>query len=1406
MSKELLLSAKIGQLHALVSGAKHTIVLDSGAGGGSFTSDRSHFTGTITACNAKVSGLDPDGKMVAIGVGEGKVSIRGVFVPLRKLYYVPGMRCTLVSLSCLAEDGWTSTIAVTNGVNAVTLKRDGMNCVVPMSDGLYQCPAETDNNPQTMWEENFELEPLTGVLCGFVAGVSGEPAGPFLELGKEKCELEPMTDVLCGLIPAGGGEPSELCGWLVQKQSNVRSDTRSGNTYTGGMDATELLHRRLGHVSWGNAKLARRLRKEYGATVGKGHNMRACEACMRAKMMRQISKNQPTRRATRALERIHFDLSPSIPTRGVGDYAGFLLLVDEYTGRKFVCLIRSKSEVAGLLQDFKIWAETHFREAWGEIILLAGMRSDNESVNVCSTVRKWARHHGIAHEKSVAYEQWQNGIAERNIRTVWEGAEAMRKDAGAPDSFWPYSVLAFVHVSNRLALGDGERSPYEKWWDVDIPMGQRLGHLRIWGSKCYAHVPKELRKKLGDKARVCVLLGYAVDKKAYRLMELSTGATFDAISVAFDETRLPLQEASNIPQENARPGTGLQKFSLPSANPQPLAQDVAAVHPPTHLEQRHDLSNLAELSPGSEPFDLPPTELDDHEYKAEEPGLPDLEHSFVDGSASPELYEVNYINGYQLHNTEDEEGATNPYVTQMYRCHWVNGQVTWVPRSCLDMSRDALRHYEGQKNSKRHIKELRGKFKGKVLGYDYSPNQPVPAAAAAGAPKELGDQPSPIDEPALDEDVELLDVELLEPVGKRSKAKNANNMDVKPENILPAGSRRSLQALRATLAEVQVQQPEEFGCDLNGAVYVPRVDPLALQKFELAAKLDGPTMSNETLLQVEERIRLLALVASDADRAAGAKPVPRSFREAMKSVHAAAWMQAMEREMGSMEEFGVWKLVQLPPGKNVMSCKWVYDIKRDVKGEVLKLKARLTARGFTQKEGRDFDATWAPTCRMRVFRMMMAEASSDPSIQTAQWDLSTAFLHARMKSPEGVYMQQAPGFVLSEGGEAKLVCHLLKAIYGCKQSSRLFHELIRESLKEMGAVQAKADECLFTFRDGNSWLKVLVHVDDFACTFNDRSLYNRIFKEMQSRFKITDYGGGPITRFVGICVEKTSAGYYRLHQKQYIEQVLDRLGITDIKHALSPERAGTEARLTPYEGELSGAERDFMEAVPYKEAVGALFYLARSTRFDIAHACGQVARFMDRPCARHWRAVLRIYGYLARTKDVALVMKSRGMQCELGDQFLEGLADADWAGCGETRKSHTGWIVRVGGSLVSWYSKRQGSISQSTAEAEYVAAAAVANEVIWWRRLCADMAYDFGGPVTVWCDNRAATNLADHEGRFDAVKHIQLRYHVLRDYQKRGLVKVCWRTSAKMWADVLTKNCQPKHFRSIVTKLLGEQV
>ena len=87
------------------------------------------------------------------------------------------------------------------------------------------------------------------------------------------------------------------------------------------------------------------------------------------------------------------------------------------------------------------------------------------------------------------------------------------------------------------------------------------------------------------------------------------------------------------------------------------------------------------------------------------------------------------------------------------------------------------------------------------------------------------------------------------------------------------------------------------------------------------------------------------------------------------------------------------------------------------------------------------------------------------------------------------------------------------------RSDRLFHKEVRDHLLGLGAVQSRADERLFIIREGASWLKILVHVDDFAVTYNDRALYDRIFAVMKGRFRITDYGGGEISRFVGICVD-----------------------------------------------------------------------------------------------------------------------------------------------------------------------------------------------------------------------------------------------------------------------------------------------
>lgn len=1280
--------------------------LDSGA--------NAHLVGSTHPFAGMVRQIAPAIHVAGIGkarlraVAEGLAVVTvpgGVKLQLDGAYYVPGLQRTLVSISRLVEDGWSCLMAMRNGVNCATVWKGQERFEVPVSaNGMYEY-IELDANAQgeetgcvALWEQ--ELRHDDDAPAGYVATVTG------------------------GL---------------------------KSNTYFGDISLEDLIHRRCGHVSWGNRHWAGRLRAVFGSQAGKGHVLAACESCMKAKMTAIVSRKTPTRPATRPLGRIHFDLSGRIPVEGVGGEVAFLLIVDEFTGMIIARMIRSKAEVAGILADFKVLAETHFRERVGEAFILAGMRSDRESVNLTGEVKEWCKANGIHHELSAAYSQWQNGIVERGMRTVWEGAEAMRKDAGAPIELWPYALQAFVFTYNMLSLGESEQSPYEKWWSIQVPLERRMRRLRIWGSKAYAFIPKALRKKGDDKAKVCVHLGYSNKTNGYVLMELTTGKVFEATSVAFDETRKPFVD------QNVGGGDGDLGVQM----------NVWSASPASDADEKMEAVDADELgATGEMPFSQRPLALP---------------------SSPPALEPRGQFE--ELLDDEPSDHVSSPHALEQ------RSQAEGTPGDVLtdQPQPPALKPYS-------QFEEL----------LDDMPSDQVPSP-----PNFLPDlEPffPPVDAESSEDDhsdMDDVDDDAEERKGvinkdvrdmQASLRKRIDDMDRHTRRIL-----RTERPLRADLAGIPAQAMEEnLGVGVNGEVFVPIVDEHALDRYNLERQLDGPAMCQEDLDKLAERIKLLAMVARVPPKALEVQP-PASYLEAARDVSAVAWKEAMDAEMANMKSFGVWKLVPPPPGANVMKCKWVYAIKRDAQGELDKLKARLTCKGFTQREGVDFGATWAPTCRMRVFRMMMAEASSDTGIQTAQWDCTSAFLHADVDYD--MYMEQPEGYEeFDEGGEVRLVCKLLKAIYGCKQSSRLFHQVVRGALLSFGATQASADECLFIFKKGKSWLKVLVHVDDFACTFNDRRLYDDIFAQMQGRFKITDYGGGPITRFIGVCVERTDEGHYRLHQKQYIDQILSRLRLSGVRHAASPERGGTASKLRPQVGPLSVAEAEFMKRIPYREAVGALFYLARSTRWDISHACGQVARFMSNPNPGHWAAVVRIYAYLARTKDVALLMRSRGMKCEMTNQFLEGFSDSDWAGCQETRKSHTGWMIMVGGSLVAWYSRRQTGIAQSTTEAEYVAAGAAANEVIWWRRLCTDLGYDADGAVTVWCDNRAASLLADHEGRFDAAKHIQIRFHVLRQYQKQGLVNVQWRQSAKMWADVLTKNCTAKHFRALVSKIMGEQV
>jgi hypothetical protein len=181
-------------------------------------------------------------------------------------------------------------------------------------------------------------------------------------------------------------------------------------------------------------------------------------------------------------------------------------------------------------------------------------------------------------------------------------------------------------------------------------------------------------------------------------------------------------------------------------------------------------------------------------------------------------------------------------------------------------------------------------------------------------------------------------------------------------------------------------------------------------------------------------------------------------------------------------------------------------------------------------------------------------------------------------------MEQPPGF--AKGEIHGKVYRLLKSVYGTKQASRLFFQLVRKTLLDLGAVQSRADECLFIFQSRVGVVYVLAHVDDFACFYTDAVLYARTLARMREVF----IGGfkdlGPLHKFLGIIIKTVPEGGFRLHQAPIILELLDRLGLDNVAFADSPAKAGTAAKLMPLDEPLSEEDALSMEAVPYKEAVG----------------------------------------------------------------------------------------------------------------------------------------------------------------------------------------------------------------------------
>ena len=503
---------------------------------------------------------------------------------------------------------------------------------------------------------------------------------------------------------------------------------------------------------------------------------------------------------------------------------------------------------------------------------------------------------------------------------------------------------------------------------------------------------------------------------------------------------------------------------------------------------------------------------------------------------------------------------------------------------------------------------------------------------------------------------------------------------------------------------------------------------------------------------------------------------PSSVQEAMSSREKPQWREAMQKEMHSLEVNCVWELTELPEGRQPVGCKWVFKTKTDADGKIERYKARLVAQGFSQRFGCDYDETFSPVVRLESVRTLIA-MSTQHNLQMHQVDVTTAFLNGELE--EEVYMAQPEGFISS--GQEHLVCRLKKSIYGLKQSPRCWNTALDMHLKKLGFVATSSDPCIYRSSEGELCL-LGIYVDDIILAAKSTARLEEVKKGLAKKFDIKDMG--TLHYFLGMKVIRDDAtGKVWIGQPGYTKSLLKRYGMEAAKPVDTPVDTSTKL--------VAMAEDDeSLDQTLYQSAVGSLMYLAVATRPDITFAVSNVAKFSAQPAKHHWTAVKRVMRYLRGTTEMGLVFSPQPT-----DECV-GYSDADWGGDLDDRKSTSGYLFQVGGGAVSWRSKKQTCVALSTAEAEYIALAAAAQEALWLRQLTAEFKMS-DVPLeatTIHEDNQSTISMAKNPQFHGRTKHIAIKYHFIRDLVSDGVVELKYCPTKQMVADLLTKGLPRDQF------------
>lgn len=442
--------------------------------------------------------------------------------------------------------------------------------------------------------------------------------------------------------------------------------------------------------------------------------------------------------------------------------------------------------------------------------------------------------------------------------------------------------------------------------------------------------------------------------------------------------------------------------------------------------------------------------------------------------------------------------------------------------------------------------------------------------------------------------------------------------------------------------------PQEENTEEQFSDYLPSEAPSTLDETQnrsggnlVANHVDSPNNSHHAMFTTVNNI------------------APNSYSEAISGPHARYWSKAIDEELEALTSNNTWQEVDRPGNRNTLSTKWVFTTKPDLDGHICRFKARLVAKGFQQRPGIDFHQTYSPVCKFDSIRVLLAIAAAK-RLAISQFDVTTAFLYGNID--EEIYIEAPEGISIRDNRVLKLK----KALYGLKQAPKLWYDTFSLALKHLNFVPTKKDACVFTNQKQGAYL--ILYVDDGLVFSHQESINKTILQELNNKFKIKTVLSN---QFLGMELQ-INEDMIRMNQKRFIKDILERFHMEDSNPVSNPMLS-----ISSLANDTSSPTK-----APYREATGALQYLAQGSRPDILFAVNNLSKYNDQPTEGRWSALKRVFKYIKATSSYELQFKPSTLK-------IEAYSDANWATDTTNRRSTSGVIILLGGAPVAYASRQQ---------------------------------------------------------------------------------------------------------------------